>query len=362
MPRPPRVPHRRLRILSILLLYHALSLPCRERPCTQLSPQAKQSRSFYNLVLIGAAACAAVFGLHDLDVDSPQVMGQRSSKPSARGIACPPQWLPVLMGAKHDLPSLSSSCTLTSTESCQQGDVVLYAPTQTGPNIRGLLLTWYNNNWGAVCDDVTDCNDPIGGGSANCSNGNVNVAGGENLAAVVCRSLGNTGGEDYNANGASSGYPTVVYGTENHITGCAGTEELLSECKWLRYGSWHNCGHEEDVGVACVGTSHSPSPPPPYVFTTKASLQTAVLAYDANPTAATTRYGPIADWDVSSITDMTQLFHKLRYFNADISSWDTSSVTDMSYMFDVRFRPPAPSDTPVLSQLPRATHTRRVRC
>ena len=54
--------------------------------------QAKLSRSFYTLVLIGVAAFAAVFGLHDLDVDAPQVMGQRSSKarPSARGVACPP--------------------------------------------------------------------------------------------------------------------------------------------------------------------------------------------------------------------------------------------------------------------------------
>ena len=47
-------------------------------------------------------------------------------------------------------------------------------------------------------------------------------------------------------------------------------------------------------------------------------------------------YGPIADWDVSAITDMRYLFYNLRNFNADISSWDTSSVTDMSYMFYVR--------------------------
>ena len=71
------------------------------------SPQAQQSRSFYILVLIGVAAFSAVFGLHDLDVDCPQVMGQRSSKarPSARGVACPPQWLPVLLCIATPSPS-----------------------------------------------------------------------------------------------------------------------------------------------------------------------------------------------------------------------------------------------------------------
>ena len=73
-------------------------------------------------------------------------------------------------------------------------------------------------------------------------------------------------------------------------------------------------------------------------FTTKASLQRAVQAFNANPTAATEAYGPIAYWDVSAITDMSSLFQGLKKFNADISSWDTSSVTDMSYMFYVRCR------------------------
>jgi len=91
-----------------------------------------------------------------------------------------------------------------------------------------------------------------------------------------------------------------------------------------------------------------PSPPPPspspslptqactYTFTSKASLKTAVQAYDADPTAATATYGPIAGWCVSVITDMSYLFHNLQNFNADISSWDTSGVTDMSWMFQVR--------------------------
>ena len=75
---------------------------------------------------------------------------------------------------------------------------------------------------------------------------------------------------------------------------------------------------------------------PPGYFTTKAFLQTAVREYNANPDAATATYGPIADWDVSAITDMDQLFYNLQNFNADISSWDTSGVTTMYAMFQVR--------------------------
>ena len=67
-----------------------------------------------------------------------------------------------------------------------------------------------------------------------------------------------------------------------------------------------------------------------------ASLKTAVKAYDADPTAAIATYGPIANWDVSAITDMSGLFDHLDNFDADISNWKTSSVTTMQGMFSVR--------------------------
>ena len=63
---------------------------------------------------------------------------------------------------------------------------------------------------------------------------------------------------------------------------------------------------------------------------------TAVQAYDANPTATIATYGPVADWDVSGVSDMSYLFKDLQNFDVDVSSWDTSSVTDMSRMFEVR--------------------------
>ena len=45
-------------------------------------------------------------------------------------------------------------------------------------------------------------------------------------------------------------------------------------------------------------------------------------------------YGPITDWDVSSVTNMQYLFILQESFNGDISSWDVSSVTTMDSMFN----------------------------
>ena len=72
------------------------------------------------------------------------------------------------------------------------------------------------------------------------------------------------------------------------------------------------------------------------LINTKNGLRAAAVEYNANVTAAELEYGPIDNWDVSGVTDMSGLFYKLRNFNADISSWNTSGVTSMSSMFWVR--------------------------
>jgi surface protein len=45
--------------------------------------------------------------------------------------------------------------------------------------------------------------------------------------------------------------------------------------------------------------------------------------------------GDISDWDVSSVTDMFAVFYDALAFNQDISDWDVSSVTTMDSMFSV---------------------------
>ena len=80
-----------------------------------------------------------------------------------------------------------------------------------------------------------------------------------------------------------------------------------------------------------------------YKFTSKADLMTAAREYIeySHNNHTIIKYGPVANWDVSEISDMSGLFkewtrHGLHSFNADISSWDTSGVTDMSNMFEAR--------------------------
>ena len=61
----------------------------------------------------------------------------------------------------------------------------------------------------------------------------------------------------------------------------------------------------------------------------KTLLETAVDAWISNLSTATTNYGDINTWDVSLITDMSELFSSTRNsgvssFNSDISSWNVS--------------------------------------
>ena len=54
------------------------------------------------------------------------------------------------------------------------------------------------------------------------------------------------------------------------------------------------------------------------------------------PTKGDCSNGPhrsIAEWDVSSVTDMASMFMRAISFNGDLSNWDVSRVTGMAFMF-----------------------------
>eukprot|EP01052_Picozoa_sp_SAG31_P014901 SAG31_NODE_942_length_10853_cov_24.620420_1_plen_1141_part_10 len=120
----------------------------------------------------------------------------------------------------------------------------------------------------------------------------------------------------------------------NSSTTCSGMvgDTCTFSCNdgYTAFGS-HVCGSDGAfVGGSCVGNG--------FHFATRSQLRSAIQECQSEsatfvcPTSQET-YGPIGTWDVSAITDMTNLFHSASAFNGDLSSWDVSSVTSMQFMF-----------------------------
>merc|ERR1711957_520831 len=71
----------------------------------------------------------------------------------------------------------------------------------------------------------------------------------------------------------------------------------------------------------------------------------AMKCYDTSLVTNMTKFFSYSDvnadlssWDVSSVTEMADMFYGATKFNGDVSDWDVSSVKDMEYMFaETRF-------------------------
>ena len=89
---------------------------------------------------------------------------------------------------------------------------------------------------------------------------------------------------------------------------------------------------EEEEAHATASVRRRAAPRVGKVFD-DATLRLAVKLYLACSEASARIDGPIAEWDVSSVTDMHRMFHDATAFDGDLRKWDVSSVTNMSFMF-----------------------------
>ncbi len=68
------------------------------------------------------------------------------------------------------------------------------------------------------------------------------------------------------------------------------------------------------------------------MFESKEQLKEAINLYCKDKEKCIEQYGDSNNWNVSNITDMSNLF-ECSNFNDDISNWNVSNVTNMNNMF-----------------------------
>jgi hypothetical protein len=70
-----------------------------------------------------------------------------------------------------------------------------------------------------------------------------------------------------------------------------------------------------------------------YTAISNSNFKTACTSWVADPVATAVTYGPIADWDTSSVITMSHALDGAVNFNENVSAWDVGNVVDFSYLF-----------------------------
>ena len=64
------------------------------------------------------------------------------------------------------------------------------------------------------------------------------------------------------------------------------------------------------------------------------NIRNAVQAWEENEINAQAWYGDIAEWDVSSVTDTSDLFKGMLDFSVNLSAWNMTAVVSTHGMFE----------------------------
>ncbi|VVU94829.1 Mycoplasma protein of unknown function, DUF285 [seawater metagenome] len=109
-----------------------------------------------------------------------------------------------------------------------------------------------------------------------------------------------------------------------------GADSLSAENKCKIYNSWSKKSEKFKGQYLSWNTEECEK----LILFTNETLKKAVGEWLKDPITAQEKYGDINEWDVSKVTNMSELFKNSTSFNDDISSWDVSSVTNMYFMLE----------------------------
>merc|ERR1719491_1904018 len=330
--------------------------------------------SFRTLALLGVAA---VFGAI---LTQPSALGSTTHEPVVTGVACSPQWLPLLMGRSEPekltlttgwqmisfdhLPEQDSFKVIADAEGFSQNDQIfsrqegkLYLATFDGENWWGNLVKQglslaqgykVKAKSGAVITQMGVNQVPVA---------NVVLTKGWNwighapLQAIEVKNLKPVDGSspftaDDQIKRRTTGVDFTTYdgkkwvGNLDALKQGNGYEFLVNNTVTFQYVSPPSAPSPSpsppppspspppptQMSTSPSPPPPSPSPPPPAqvvpcVFTKTSVLKEMVEAYntadplDAKRIAAIDKCGIIGDWDVSAITDMSNLFDAMPEFN-----------------------------------------------
>ena len=135
----------------------------------------------------------------------------------------------------------------------------------------------------------------------------------------------------------SEPYKTVIY---SHVY--SNKSNFITEENWHLLRWLNMIGKKKEMGFGFVrdpahmkGMYKTLMQSATKLKRTNDDIYEAVVLWCSDRTEAEEKYGSISDWDVSSVTDMSHLFHSQKLFNDDISRWDVSNVTYMCGMFSL---------------------------
>ena len=104
--------------------------------------------------------------------------------------------------------------------------------------------------------------------------------------------------------------------------GAAAFDQLLGWCLETSVETWQAFTNTDCTSNTCGVIELDDCPITGYVLLTDDNIQAAVDLWVDDVGLATVTYGHISTWDVSAVTDMSELFSGKNFFNDDISGWD----------------------------------------